>query len=365
MSRLFESTSINSMNLKNRFVRSATNEILADDEGRWTQVLQEYLVTLAEGEVGLIISGAAYVNPIGKSKHGQLGIHDQSQIRGLQQISEAVHAHGARFVVQLAHAGCDSPGEIIGTLPICPSARGEEIGRPCREMSEEDIRDVISDFANAAWIAKTAGADGVQLHAAHGFLLSQFLSPYFNKRRDRYGGNLENRGRIVREIIKAVRERTGPDFPVLIKINCDDYLEGGFSVDDMISMAHLLEIDGIDAVEISGGTFVPGGRYTGVRKGNISPDQEGYYIDAARRFKQSVKTPLILVGGIRSFDIAEDMVSRGISDYISLCRPLICEPHLIRRWQSGDLSPSRCMSDNLCLQSVFTGKGLRCPVFEK
>lgn len=213
--------------------------------------------------------------------------------------------------------------------------------------------------------AKKAGFDGVQIHAAHGYLLSQFLSPFFNKRKDAYGGNIENRARLVLEILKNIRASVGHDFPVLIKINSEDFLDGGLTVDDMLHVAAFLEQVDIDAIELSGGTAYSGKRIQARIVKIDTKEKEVFYRAAAKRYKERIRVPLMVVGGIRSYEVAERLVEKGMADYISMCRPFIREPQLVNRWKQGDTSKAKCLSDNLCFKPLREGKGIYCVVEEK
>jgi 2,4-dienoyl-CoA reductase-like NADH-dependent reductase (Old Yellow Enzyme family) len=232
-------------------------------------------------------------------------------------------------------------------------------------MTLDEIAEVTAAFKSGALRAQKAGFDGVQIHAAHGYLLSQFLSPHFNKRQDAYGGSIENRSRIVIEIFRSIRQAAGNAFPVLIKMNSEDFIENGFSRKDMLEVAQMLEKEGIDAIELSGGTFLSG-KYVPVRTGKFkTADRQVFYRQAAQDYKADIKTPLILVGGIRSLKVAEQLVEESQTDYIAMCRPLIREPNLIQRWQSGDTAVAACKSDNLCFKPALAGKGLYCLTEER
>jgi 2,4-dienoyl-CoA reductase-like NADH-dependent reductase (Old Yellow Enzyme family) len=245
--------------------------------------------------------------------------------------------------------------------PIGPSAV-EKDGQPiCRPVGREDIANVVSAFARAADRAKQAGFDAVQIHAAHGFLLSQFLSPAFNKRTDKYGVELKNRARLLLKVVRSVREAVGPEYPILVKINSEDFLEGGMSCAEAVEVSGLLEKASIDAIEFSGGTMDSPEKLVPVRPGGLkTPEQEVYYRKAARLYKQQVTIPLIMVGGIRSCGVTEELVRDGTADYISMSRPLICEPGLIKRWREGDRRKAECVSDNACFAPAFDGRGLYC-----
>ncbi|MGA7576676.1 MAG: NADH:flavin oxidoreductase [Desulfobaccales bacterium] len=366
MAELFEGTSINGMRLANRFVRSATWEGLADRDGAVTPRLIEMMVELAKGEVGLIISGHAFVSPEGQAGPGQLAAFDDRFLPGLREMAGAVHGAGGRITLQLAHVGCRANFELSGLEPIGPSAL-EKDGRPtCRPAAKEELANVVSAFAQAAHRAQQAGFDAVQIHAAHGFLFSQFLSPAFNKRTDEYGGELKNRARLLLEAVWRIREAVGPKYPVLIKINSEDFLDGGLTQIESVEVSGMLEKASLDAIEFSGGTANSPEKLVPVRPGRLkTPEQEVYYRKAARLYKQKVAIPLILVGGIRSFGVAAELVRDGTADYIAMSRPLICEPGLVKRWREGDRRQAACLSDNACFAPAHAGNGVYCVTMAK
>jgi 2,4-dienoyl-CoA reductase-like NADH-dependent reductase (Old Yellow Enzyme family) len=361
MPELFESSRIKDVVLPNRFVRSATWEGMATEKGEVTEQLCGLMQRLARGGVGLIITGHAYVLPGGQAGPWQLGVDSDRLVPGLSDMAGAVHEAGGRVVLQLAHAGCQAPGKLTGQDPAGPSALDKEAdGFACREMRDAEIAEVREAFAAAALRAQKAGLDGVQIHAAHGYLLSQFLSPYFNRRTDDYGGSLENRARLLVEVVQAVRERIGPGYPILAKINAQDFLQPGLTTDEMVQVCLLLERAGLDCVELSGGTPLSGD-YVPVRKAKVRSKEENvFYLQEAQEYKKRVSLPLILVGGIRSLSTARDLIAHDVADYIALARPLIREPELIRRWGQGDESPSACTSDNLCFRPASSGEGVYC-----
>jgi 2,4-dienoyl-CoA reductase-like NADH-dependent reductase (Old Yellow Enzyme family) len=365
MPSLFEPTTISGMLLTNRFVRSATWEGLATADGASTPALHRMMAELAAGGVGLVIPGYAYVSLEGKDAPGQLGVCADEQTPGLARLALAVHEAGGSIALQLAHAGCFGDPALTAREPLGPSPLETEDGPAGRAMTGDDLAAVTEAFAAAASRARTAGVDAVQVHAAHGYLLSQFLSPYFNRRTDGYGGAVEQRARLLLEVIAAVRAAVGADYPVLVKLNAADFLPGGLSVDDMLRVAGLLEAAGVDAIELSGGTGLLEG-LSFSRLGRPRPGEpEAYYEDAARRFKQTVSVPLMLVGGIRTLETAERLVTQGTTDYVALSRPLIREPRLIERWRAGDTAPARCISDNGCFETGDDGKGVFCAVEER
>lgn len=363
MSALFEPAAIGSMTLRNRFVRSATWEGMATDDGAVTPKLAALMKTLARNEVGLVISGHAYVSPEGQAGPWQMGVHDDAMLDGLRSMTEAVHQEGGAICCQLAHSGLRAVRDLTGTDPVGPSRRDADgVDRGCRKLTVQEIADIVAAFGAAAARAKAAGFDAVQIHAAHGYLLSQFLSPYYNQRDDEYGGPVENRMRLVTEVYAAVREAVGPDYPVLIKINANDYLSGkkaAFQDEDMLTVCEALVAQGLDAVEMSGGTL-DSGKYKPARMGMIRKAEEGYYRTPAKWFKERIDAPLILVGGIRSLSTAEEFHEAGLADFISFCRPLIREPNLVKRWKDGDTEKSGCLSENLCYRPALAGEGVYC-----
>lgn len=366
---LFEPTTIRGMVLPNRFVRSATWEGMTDDEGRPTPELTRLYTDLARGRVGLIISSHAFVAVEGKAVHQQLGVHDDAMIAPLSGLVDAVHTAGGKIALQLAHGGLWSVVGVVqngGTAagapqPPGPSVRDTDAGPVGREMTRADIAGTIEAFAAAAGRAQAAGFDAVQLHAAHGYLLSEFLSPLFNKRRDEYGGSVPGRARLAVDVTVAVRAAVGPDFPVLVKMNSEDFVHGGMTVEDMVESAALIAAAGADAIELSGGTSLSGDLGPLRTRAGIPADREAYYQGAAIKLKQRVKVAVMLVGGIRTFEAAERLVAGGSADYVALSRPLVCEPGLIARWERGDRAPSTCRSDNRCFYKGLKREGMYCP----
>lgn len=363
MSKLFEATEINGMRLANRFVRSATWEGLAADNGAVTPKLTQTMVALAEGGVGLIITGHAYVSPEGQAGPWQLGLHRDDLVAGLKSMCDAVHQAGGKIVAQLAHAGHFAAKALTGQAPQVVSNFEGLSDSPRHELTRDDIHKLVQAFADAAGRARAAGFDGVQIHSAHGYLLSQFLSPAYNRREDDYGGTVENRARIHLEILNAIRGVVGKAYPVLMKINSEDCIENGLSVEDSVAAATLLAEAGLDAVELSGGTLTSG-KLSPSRAGINREDKEAYFREAAAAYKRATDLPLILVGGMRSLNVARQTIASGTADYISMCRPFIREPGLIKRWQSGDTAPARCKSDNLCFGPAMKGQGILCVVEE-
>ncbi len=364
MTDLFDITQINSMTLANRFVRSATWEGMASEDGAVTSKLIDTVRDLAAGGVGLIISGHSYVLPEGQAGPLQMGIYKDDLVDGLKSMTDAVHQAGGKMVAQLAHAGTFAAETLTRTPPHVVSLFDGLAKTPRHELTISDIRKLVPAYVRAAERAKAAGFDGVQIHAAHGYLFSQFLSPVYNRRQDAYGGSLENRSRALCETVAAVRQAVGPDFPVLVKINAWDDVEGGLTLEDSVAAAGLLQNAGIDAIEVSGG-ILTSKTLSPSRLGINKPEKEAYFEQGAAACKQALNIPVILVGGIRSLEKAKELVAGNIADYISMCRPLIREPGLINRWRSGDTNPALCSSDNLCFRPAFKGEGIYCVTEER
>lgn len=360
MSKLFEKTTINTMHLNNRFVRSATWVGMANEDGSCTPKLIELMKRLAQGHVGLIISGFSIVRRDGTSLLNQMGAYSEDHMPGLTEMAETVHSSDGTIVVQLGHAGLLSNPAFTERGQMGPSDTQPEDVLTGREMTKDEIQEIVTSFKDSAVLCQKAGFDGIQIHSAHGYLLSQFLSPFFNKREDEYGGSIENRARLVLEVVQSIRDGVGDKFPVLVKMNTDDFLDGGFCVDDMIHVARMLEESGVDAIELSGGTSLalliqsPDTSFS--RLGNKGI----YYENAAKRYKEEMGIPLMLVGGIRSYEDSQRLIEAGVCDYISLCRPLIREPDLIKRWESGDTRKAQCLSDNACFVPGLEGTGVHC-----
>ena len=360
---LFETTTLGTLTLKNRFVRSATWEGMAADDGSCPPALIDAIAELAKGEVGLIISSHAIVSAEGRSSGWQVAVYDDRFIDGLARMARAAHDHGSKILLQLGHAGIRTPTALTGQDALGPSMPVNPCDGPVRAMTLDEIERTIQAFVDAAHRARSAGYDGVQVHVAHGYLLSQFVSPHYNRRTDQYGGTTENRARIVLQILERIRGSLGEDFHLQVKLNSEDFIDNGLTVTEMLRLADLFAQTGIDAIEMSGGVTDPHGDEFPVREGLPQGDEdEVYYREAARRFKEQIDVPLILVGGIRSYEVAKELVDEQVADYIALCRPLMCEPHLIARWKSGDTRKSLCDSCVECLPRIRRGEGLCCVV---
>jgi len=357
MKELFSQTMLGPISLRNRFIRSATWEGMAsEDDGSVTESLIEYYKTLASGGVALIITGYTYIDPAGKASPRMLAIDSDHLISGLSKLTEAVHQRNAKIILQLAHGGSQTKYE-TGLPKVAPSAVQERsTGVVPKQLSKDEIKTLIDRFTEAAKRAYKAGFDGIQLHAAHGYLLSQFLSSYSNRRTDEYGGPIENRARIIFEIYESIRNSLSRDFAILIKINCSDFdEEKGFTPEESLWVCEKLSEMGIDAIELSGGIPAAGSMSPARTKIN-SPETEAYFRDYAKAFKPHLRCPLILVGGIRSIQTIETLYKNNVADFFSMSRPLISEPDLINRWAGGNTEKARCISCNKCFRAAIKGK---------
>ena len=350
--------------MKNRLVRSATWEGMCEDDGRPTEKLTDCYRDLARGGVGLIMTGYAFVSPEGRQLPCTLGAHSDKFTVDMKKLVDAVHDEGGKICLQLVHVGGQTDKKNAGQTPIAPSAIDtKQYSIKPEEMSFAEIHRVIRAFGDAARRAKEARFDAVQLHGAHGYLINQFLSPLTNQRKDEYGGSIDNRCRFMTEVYWKVREAVGKDYPVLIKLNGADNLDDGLVLADAIYAAELLDQEGIDAIEVSGGTPASG-EGAPIRNKIKKPEQEAYNLDNARQIKAAVRCPVMVVGGFRSFDVAEQAIHSD-ADYISMARPFIREPDLANRWLSGDQATATCISCSACFLPGIKEGGIYCVVDKK
>lgn len=325
----------NGTNLRHRLVKASMEEALSDAAGDPTPGLARVTRRWAEGGAALLLTGHVIVDRAHRGRPRDVVLEDEGAAPALKAWSSAARSGGGQAWMQLNHAGRQTP-RFIHPAPLAPSA-GPAVrmmgtfARP-RAMSEADIEDVVARFARAAAIAQRTGWDGVEIHAAHGYLLAQFLSPLTNVRTDRWGGPVENRARLLLDVVRAVRARTGAGFGVAVKINSADFQRGGFDAEDFAKVAVMLDGEGVDMIEISGGNyespvlFGVGGDARTAR----TAAREAYFLDFAREVRGLVRAPLLLTGGFRTRAGMEQALAQGI-DLIGLARPLALEPDLPRR----------------------------------
>ena len=359
---LFTPGSIGLLELPNRLVRSATAERMADEDGNPLPSLRSLYGELSKGGVGLIISGHLYISPEGKCHPEMTGIDTDSKTPGLEELVQAAHKAGGKVVAQLNHGGGKCALETQKIVYSASPANSDSIfGRTVKELSQKSIRAIIADFALAARRVQNAGFDGVQIHAAHGYLASQFLSPLTNTRKDQWGGNLPNRQRFLKEVCLAVRESVGDEYPVLIKFGIADGVPGGLSLEDGLDTASYFESWGIDGVEISSG--FSGDLFSSIQTGIKSFADEGYFLPFVKKAREVTELPILAVGGFRSRMVMEKTLLSGVADFISLCRPLIRDARLPARFLSGEIEVSDCISANLCwADGLGEGISCKCPI---
>ena len=357
MDPLFTSWKLGNVKVPNRLVRSATWEGMALDNGAVTDRLAHATADLARGGVGLIITGYAFVVPEGRGLPKQTGVYSDILIDPLSTMTDAVHAAGGLVALQIVHAGGQTMSEWIGRTPLGPSKVVHERFGEVEELSRGEISEIVEAFGAAARRARAAGFDAVQLHSAHGYLINQFLSPNTNLREDDYGGTIENRARFCFEVYDAVRAEVGPDYPVFIKLNSEDGIDGGLELSDSILVSKGLGQRGIDAIEISGG--VPAAGNKGAARAVRNPDEEGYFLANARAIKEVVTCPVIAVGGFRSRSVIENALNSV--DAVSICRPFIRQPDLANLFRDRITDKAECVSCGKCLAATME-HGLSCGV---
>lgn len=379
---IFETAEISGITLKNRIIRSATHDGLADINGAPTDKLIRKYEFLAENEVGCIITGYAGVSENGMSPYpAMLKMHKDELVEPYKRLTEAVHKHNTPIVLQLAHCGRQTSSKVIGMKKQAPTAK-RHLFYPdkAQRLNENGIYDIIYDFVHAAKRAELAGFDAVQLHAGHGYLLHDFLSPYGNSREDKWGGSTENRCRIVEIIIRLIKEKTS--LPVWIKLSAEDNRKNGMNVDEAVKICRILEKAGCDAIEVSCGTVEDG--MNTMRSKRMPMDAvfayrepcasfpeplkqislaaarlvnplikqpsplENFNIYNASLIKAAVSVPVIVVGGIHRLDDMETIVETGKADFVSMCRPFICEPNLAKKLKEGRQTEAKCIMCNYC-----------------
>jgi len=387
--KVFSSASLRSLELRNRIIKTATYEGMCPG-GMPSDALIKHHRDLAAGGVGMTTVAYCAVSPNGRTFEQQMYMRDEI-LPKLGELTAAVHAEGAAASLQLGHCGYFSRNTMLpGHRSLGPSFRLNEYGLMAgvpfaRAMTEADIANVIEEFGTAAAKARQAGFDAVELHLGHGYLLNQFLCPATNRRRDEWGGSLDNRARLPLAVVARVRERVGSDFPILAKLNLRDGFRGGFELEDSVGVAQRLETAGVDAIVLSGGFtsrtpfYLFRGarplkemievehnplqkltlRFFGARIIREYPFKEMFFLDDARAVRRAVRMPLVLLGGILSLDNLETAMREGF-DFVAMGRALIADPDLITRMQTGEATRSRCISCNKCVAEMDRPTGVRC-----
>lgn len=358
LSNLFRSGKIGSVKIKNRIVRSATFTHTAEKYGFIGERVLKLYKDLAKGGSGLLITEATAIDPGGTGGPYQVCLYDDSHMAGHKKLTSLIHNFDeTKIAIQIQHSGRVGYHPKYPTIAPSPIPY-KETGVTPRELTTEEVKDYVDIFVNTAIRAYECEYDMVQLHAAHGYLLNNFISPYTNIRTDEYGGNTTNRVKILEEIHNKIQDTVGKQFPVIIKFQSQDFIPNGISEEEGIEIANILSNIGFDAIEPSGGA-----RESLYYIKNSTPsrlirkeEEENYFLPFAKKIKKFMKdTALILVGGIRNPLVAEKILQEKDADYISLCRPLIYEPDLPNRWKSGDTTPAKCNSCNSCFVSMDQG----------
>ncbi len=309
--------------LNNRLIMPPMATSKSEQDGRASQAILDYYDEKSRGGyISLIIIEHSYVSQQGKASNGQLSVSDDDKVEKLKELSKIIHRNGSKCVMQINHAGSAAGKEVTGMDPVGPSvvvnprvmSGVSNVFASPHELTGREIAEIVNDFKNAARRVKEAGFDGVEIHGAHGYLLDQFFSPLSNKRRDEYGGNVLNRIRIHLEVIRAVKEAVGGDFPILLRLGASDYLEGGVGIEDSVIAAREFEKAGVNILDISGGFCgftIPG-----------SSSKQGYFAPLTEAIKQEVSIPVILTGGITQAEAAEKLLNEGMADLIGVGRAI-------------------------------------------
>jgi 2,4-dienoyl-CoA reductase-like NADH-dependent reductase (Old Yellow Enzyme family) len=329
--------------IKNRLGKSAMSEALATLDNRPTELLVQLYDAWAQGGTGLVITGNVMVDQAALGEPGNVVMQDEQDLAVLQRWASAGKQDDTHIWVQLNHPGKQSP-KMVSKQPVAPSAiplapKFERFFNPPKALTESDIEDLIQRFATAAAISKKAGFTGVQIHAAHGYLVSQFLSPHHNQRKDQWGGSLENRARFVLEIYRAIRAEVSDQFPISIKLNSADFQRGGFSEEESMQVVEMLDDAGMDLIEISGGNY-ESPEMTGKNVKASTKAREAYFLEYAEKIRSKVKTALMVTGGFRSAQGMNQALEGGATDMIGLARPLAIDPAFSNKILSGEITSS-------------------------
>jgi 2,4-dienoyl-CoA reductase-like NADH-dependent reductase (Old Yellow Enzyme family) len=385
---LFSPARLGPIELRNRFVKCGTNEGMSRD-GLVTDPLIAFHREFAAGGVGMTTLAYAAVSSDGRTFKHQIWMRPDV-LPGLRRWTDAIHAEGARAAIQLGHAGWFASPHATGVAPVGPSRKFSPHAQAfSRAASEDDLARLERDFVQAARLAAEAGFDGIEVHVGHGYLLSQFLCPWNNCRRDRFGGSLENRARFPRQVLRAVRDAAGPRVAVWAKLNMDDGFEGGLTLDEGVEVARWLEADGsVDALQLTGGHTTRTPFY--LMRGDVPlremianqrhwlgrlgmrvfgrwfirpyPFSEAFFLPNARRFRAALRLPLMLLGGVTQLETMRRARAEGF-DLIAMGRALIRDPDLVARMRAGELAGSRCVPCNRCVVEMER-EGTRCVLRE-
>ena len=340
---IFEEVQLKNLKLKNRIIRGSVGDLCGLIDGKINEESLKLYNQLSDDGVGLIITGCANVADYYQMENlNNFRIDKDEYIPEYQKLTSLVHNNGAKILMQIFHVG--GVTQVKTDKIYAPSSiKIPSTNRTSNEMSKDDILRIEQNFVDAAVRAQKAGFDGVDIHAAHHYLLSEFLSPIFNKRNDEYGGNDENRARMLIEIIEKIRKAVRPDFIISMKINCEDGYPGGITQEGFLTACKLAEKAGVDMIQVSGMEWW---------FGKIKP-KTPVFLDQTKLLADIVKIPVVLVGGLRDVDTLENAINNNNIEFVSLARPLICEPDIVKKWKNGYKGKSICLNCNNCLKKGF------------
>lgn len=328
--------------LSNRIVKSAMSECLATfDSSDPSKELCNLYERWSLGGAGLLITGNVMVSPEGIGEPGNVISRPDSPLEPYRIWSKAATIHGNNCFMQINHAGRQSP-KLLNENPVAPSSISVKLvgmfGKP-RALEIEEIEDIITKFAHTAKLSKDAGFTGVQMHGAHGYLISQFLSPLSNQRKDKYGGSLENRMRFLIECYRKIRKACGKNYPICLKLNSADFLRGGFTSEEAVIVARTISEEGIDILEISGGTFEKPEMFMPPKESTT--EREAHFLEYARLIRKKITCPLMLTGGLRTPNVMAKIIEDGSIDLVGLARPMALEPNFAREILEGRIESSK------------------------
>jgi len=359
---LFSPGTIGTLETKNRVVMPPMVRNYADENGLVTPKYLAHIERVAKGGVGTIILEASFIRSDGKGFSHELGLHTDDVIPGLKQLVQAAHAQGAVIGPQLYHAGRQTSSQTTGMQPIAPSPIPDStINEMPRSLNVEEIRDIVNAYAQAARRSKEAGCDFVEIHGAHGYLITQFLSPFSNTRDDEYGGSEEGRMRFATEVVQAVREAVGSGFPVIMRISADEMVPNGLTLEDSAMISKRLEELGVDAIHVSSSNYASFNRGYMIAPMSM-PD--GLQVPLAEWIKDCVSIPVIAVGKIRSPTMADDIIRTGKADFVAIGRSLLADPDWPKKAQDGRIDQIRnCIACNEgCITRLFSNQDVWCTV---
>jgi 2,4-dienoyl-CoA reductase-like NADH-dependent reductase (Old Yellow Enzyme family) len=389
MKKVFERSVIGPIELKNRILRSATHEGMGDRYGKPLKELYDLYEKLAKGGAGAIITGYVGIKQNGKTVVNMRMFDKDEYVADYKPFNLKLKKYNTPVILQLVHGGSQTSSKITGGVLLSASPTKNYFGERSKEASESEIEDIIDCFVKSIERAKEAEFTGVQVHAAHGYLLSEFLSPFLNKRKDRWGGNVENRFRILKEILQRSREKVG-HFPIWVKISAFDENRNRKELEEMIEGCQMLQESGYDAIEVSCGYGLKD--FDTIRVPKIPVDAmlallpnfkkyslfkksvfkivlpllikkyepiHNYNVKSAERIKKNVNIPVIVVGGIRKLEDIKNIIENTEIDFVSMCRPFIIEPNIVNKFQEHQSVESKCIDCGYCLLGVASKK-LKC-----